>query len=367
MKKEDAASLIVYAVMIGLALFVGLGIIKPVFDANASVAGNQYVFAIISVVIGVILNAVFLEVGHILGGLIGKYRIHSVNIFGLCLYKKSGKTHFAFKMFDGLTGETKFLPKNENSNPRPATLIPVVIYLVELVTAIILYALISTSLNIDLVWLSIGAIIVASIGGMMTLYNIVPFKLDAITDGYRLTLFAKKINVVAYNELMLAENGDEPFSPRVFDEITDFTAEVNLISVYRNIKEEKFEDAETILSNIISNEMKTSASTHNRAIAQLLFLKIMNEPLEDAKAYYATISSSIQRFIANDLSMPSLRAYVLIAGLMDDAQGEIMYCLDRKKKAIKYTAPGIAEIENSLFKEALDKVKAVHPDWKLTE
>jgi hypothetical protein len=367
MKKEDAASLIVYAVMIGLALFVGLGIIKPVFEANASVAGNQYAFAIVSVVIGVILNAIFLEVGHILGGLIGKYRIHSVNIFGFCFYKKNGKTHFAFKMFDGLTGETKFLPKNENSNPRPATLIPVAIYLVELVTSIILYALISTSLNIDLVWLSIGAIIVASIGGMMTLYNIVPFKLDAITDGYRLTLFAKKINVVAYNELMLAENGDEPFSPRVFDEITDFTAEVNLISVYRNIKEKKFEDAETILSNIISNEMKTSASTHNRAIAQLLFLKIMNEPLEDAKAYYATIPSSIQRFIANDLSMPSLRAYVLIAGLMDDAQGEIMYCLDRKKKAIKYTAPGITEIENSLFKEALDKVKAVHPDWKLTE
>ncbi len=367
MKKEDAASLIVYAVMIGLALFVGLGIIKPVFEANASVAGNQYAFAIVSVVIGVILNAIFLEVGHILGGLIGKYRIHSVNIFGFCFYKKNVKTHFAFKMFDGLTGETKFLPKNENSNPRPATLIPVAIYLVELVTSIILYALISTSLNIDLVWLSIGAIIVASIGGMMTLYNIVPFKLDAITDGYRLTLFAKKINVVAYNELMLAENGDEPFSPRVFDEITDFTAEVNLISVYRNIKEKKFEDAETILSNIISNEMKTSASTHNRAIAQLLFLKIMNEPLEDAKAYYATIPSSIQRFIANDLSMPSLRAYVLIAGLMDDAQGEIMYCLDRKKKAIKYTAPGIAEIENSLFKEALDKVKAVHPDWKLTE
>ena len=367
MKKEDAASLIVYAVMIGLALFVGLGIIQPVFAANASVGGSQYAFAIISVIIGVFINAILLEVGHILGGLIGKYRIHSVNIFGFCFHKKSGKTHFAFRMFDGLTGETKFLPKSEKSNPRPATLLPVLLYLVELVAAIILYALISTNVDVDLVWLSIGAIIVASIGGMMTLYNVVPFKLDAITDGYRLTLFAKKINIIAYNELMLAENGDEPFTPRIFDEITDFTAEVNLISVYRNIKEKNFTDAETILTNIIANEAKTSNSTHNRAIAQLLFLKIMNEPLEDAKAYYATIPTSIHRFIANDLSMPSLRAYVLIAGLMDDAQGEIMYCLDRKKKAIKYTAPGIAEIENSLFKEALDKVKIAHPDWELEQ
>ncbi|MDY0345730.1 MAG: hypothetical protein WCR77_03125 [Bacilli bacterium] len=367
MKKEDAASLIVYALMIGLALFIGLGIIKPVFEANPSVAGNQYTFAIISVIIGVFLNAVLLELGHILGGLIGKYRIQSVNIFGLCFYKKEGKVNFAFKMFDGLTGETKFLPKSEKSNPKPATLLPVLIYLLELVAAIILYALISTSLNIDLVWLSIGSIIVASIGGMMTLYNIVPFKLDAITDGYRLTLFSKKINITAYNELMLAENGDEPFTPRVFEEITDFTAEVNLVSVYRNIKDKRFADAESILGNIIANEKKTSTSTHNRSIAQLLYLKIMNEPLEDAKEYYKTIPSSIQRFIANDLSMPSLRAYLLIAGLMDDAEGEIMYCLDRKKKAIKYTAPGIAEIEDLLFKEALDKVKTAHPDWKTLE
>ncbi len=366
MKKEDAASLVVYVLMIGLALFIGLGIIKPVFEANASVAGNQYAFAIISVIVGVVINAFLLEIGHILGGLIGKYKIHSVNIFGFCFYKKDGKTHFAFKMFDGLTGETKFLPKSEKSNPRAATLIPLLLYFIELVIAIILYALISTSLNVDLVWLSIGAIIVASIGGMMMLYNIVPFKLDALTDGYRLTLFAKKINIEAYNELMLAENGDSEFTPRVFEEITDFTAEVNLIAVYRNIKIKNLVEAEAILANIIKSKKQTSTSTHNRAIAQLLYLKIMNEPLQDAKEYYSTTTSTVQRFISNDLSMPSLRAYLLIAGLMDDSQGEVMYCLDRKKKALKYTAPGISAIEDVLFNVALEKVKIAHPDWKFT-
>lgn len=366
MKKEDAASLVVYVLMIGLALFIGLGIIKPVFEANASVAGNQYVFAIIAVVVGVVINAILLELGHVLGGLIGKYKIHSVNIFGFCLYKKAGKLHFAFKMFDGLSGETKFVPKNEKSSPRAATLMPLVMYLLELVAAIVLYGLISTGLNVDLVWLSIGAIIVASIGGMMVLYNIIPFKLDAMTDGYRLTLFSKKINIEAYNELMLAENGEVDFTPRVFEEITDFTAEVNLIAVYRNIKLKNFLEAEAILQNIIKNETATSAATHNRAIAQLLYLKIMNEPLEDAKAYHATTSSAVQRFLSNDLSMPALRAYLLIAGLVDASQGEVAYCLDRKKKAIKYTAPGISEIENELFNEALLKVQTAHPDWKMT-
>jgi hypothetical protein len=365
MKKEDAASLIVYAVMIGLALFIGLGIIQPIFASNASVAGSQYLFAIVSVIIGVLFNALLLELGHVIGGLLGKYRITSVNILGFTFYKKDGKVKFAFKMFDGLTGETRFLPKSEKSNPRIAIMFPILFFLIELIVAIILYAVISTSQNVDLVWLSIGAIIVASIGGMMTLYNVVPFKLDAMTDGYRMTLFSKKINIEAYNELMLIENSGGELLPRIFDEITDYTAEVNLITVYRNIKDKNFVKAEEILENIIKKETKTSSSTHNRSIAQLLFLKIMNETLEEAKKYYETISSSIQRFISNDLSMPSLRAYLLIAGLMDDSQGEVMYCLDRKKKAIKYTPAGISEIENALFNEALEKVKLAHPDWKL--
>lgn len=367
MKKEDTASLIVYALMVGLALFVGLGIIKPVFEANAAVAGNQYVFAIIAVIVGVLINAILFEIGHIIGGLIGHYKIQSVNVFGFCFYKKDGKTHFAFRMFDGLTGETKLLPKDDKANPKAATLLPLLMYFIELVVAIILYAVILTNQSVDLVWLSIGSIIVASIGGMLTFYNIVPFKLDAMTDGYRLTLFTKKVNIEGYNELMLLENGDGSFVPRVFEEITDFTAEVNLIAVYRNIREKNFRGAEKILKAIIDNEKKTSVSTHNRAIAQLLYLDIMNEPLEEAKKRYAGMSSATQRFIANDLSMPSLRAYLLIAGLMDDSQGEVMYTLDRKKKAIKYMPRGLAETEELLFDEALEKVKTAHADWKFTQ
>jgi len=364
MKKEDIASLLVYAMMIGLALFVGLAIIQPVFQANPEVGGNQYVFAIACVLLGVLINGIFLEVGHLIGGLLGKYAIQSVNIFGLCLYKLDGKTKFAFKGFEGLTGETKLLPKSEKSNPRLAAILPLLLYLVELIVAIALYSSINISDNIDLVWLSIGAIIVASVGGMVTLYNIVPFKLDAPTDGYRLSLFTKKINIAAYNELMIVENGDGNYQPRVFEEITDFTAEVNLVTVYRHIKEKDFIAAEVLLEQIIVKAEQTSASTRNRAIAQKLYLKIMNDSIEVAKKYReAVITSAVQRFIANDLSMPSIRAYLLIAGIMDESQGEVQYCLERKKKAIKNVALGRAEIENSLFGEALAKVVAAHPDW----
>ncbi|MFA5481154.1 MAG: hypothetical protein WC282_02050 [Bacilli bacterium] len=364
MKKEDVASLIVYAIMIGLALFIGLGIIQPLFQNNPSATDNEYVFAILSVLVGVFINGVLIELGHILGGLIGKYRLQSVNLFGFCFYRKDDKVKFAFKTFEGLTGETKLVPKIETANPRPATILPLLLYLLELVAAILIYTLVNINSNIDLVWLSISAIIVASIGGMLTLYNIVPFKLDALTDGYRLTLFTKNINIIAYNELMLAENSDGTFQPRVFEEITDFTAEVNLIAVYRNIQEKNYSEAERILDKIIQNEKNTSGATHNRAIAQLLFLKIMNEPLEEAKAYHQKVDVSIIRFISNDLSMASVRAYLLIAGLLDESSGEVKYCLDRKKKAIKYVAPGNLEIEETLFNEALQKIVVAHPDWK---
>ena len=373
MKKEDAASLLVYTIMLILALLVGLLVIRPLFN-DVHVELNPYLFTIIVVIIGLILNVLLIEAGHIIGGKIGRYNIVSVNILGFCFYKALGKWKFGFRNFDGLTGETVLAPKDEKSNPKPYIWFPVLFYLIELITCIILY---SVGRGADLEQkflgsLALSSIIVLVIGSMIALYNFVPIHLDSTTDGYRLTLvLSNPVNIEAYNELLRIQNlqreGKEVTEIKLFDIITDFTASLNLISVYECLGNKDYTEAEKIIETMIADPKKISNVTYQRLVAQYLYIRIMTKPIEEVRSYYdENVNDNTRRFISNDISMESLRAYILIAGLLDESQGEILYAQSKIKKAMKLALPARAKIENDLYTDALAKVYTVHPEWKDT-
>ena len=372
MKKEDAASLFVYAIMLVLALLVGLLVIRPLFS-EVSISMNPYLFTILVVVLGLIINVVIIELGHIVGGKIGKYDIVSVNMLGFCFYKILGKWKFGFRNFDGLTGETVLSPKSEKSNPKAYIWFPILFYVVELITCIVLYS-VGANADVDhlsLRVLSLASIIVLVIGSMIALYNFVPFHLDSTTDGYRLTLIlSNPVNIEAYNELLRIQNlqreGKEVEEIKLFDIITDFTASLNLLTVYECLGAKDFEKAAKIIEPMLNEENKISNTTYQRLIAQYLYIKIMTSPIDDARNYYDTnVDDKTRRFISNDISMESLRAYILIAGLLDESQGEILYVQSKIKKAMKIALPARKEIEQQLYQDALNKVYEVHPEWKV--
>ena len=94
----------------------------------------------------------------------------------------------------------------------------------------------------------------------------------------------------------------------------------------------------------------------------------MTLPLEEVKKYYdESINDNTRKFIANDLSMESLRAYILIAGLLDDSNAEIDFAKSRQHRALRRTIPARVKIEEKLFSDALEKVYKAHPDWKQEE
>ena len=239
MKKEDITGLIVYLIIIAFAIVFGLTVLQA-HQQESSLTGIFYVLYIIgSVLVGAILNAILFEVAHIIGAKIGKYEIVSVNILGLCFYKDGGKRKVRFTSFDGLTGETKIVPKEgmvEKANPYPYLFFGSLFYVVEIVAVMVVFSIFRKAEDLALRDMAYSLLTIGAIGLVILIYNILPLRIDSMTDGYRLTMVSNPKNKLAFNELLRVEyeisQGNDDVEIRIFDEITNFTAYLNLNKVY---------------------------------------------------------------------------------------------------------------------------------------
>ena len=372
MKKEDVIGLIIYLIIIALAVVFGLTVLQT-HNSESSFTGFTYIIYVAgSVIIGVIFNAILFELAHVVGAKIGKYDIISVNVLGFCFYKEQEKTKFHFSSFDGLTGETKIVPKKdmvEKANPYPYLIFGSLFFVVEAIIVMVLFSVFKNNESNALKDVAYFALTVGAIGLVILFYNIFPMRIDSMTDGYRLTMVSNPKNRAAFNELLRVEyemQQGNPVEVKVFDEITNFTADLNLNKVYALLDEKKYAEAEEILDKIIAAKEGVDAKVYIRARAQKIYLNLITKDLEEARAYYdKEVPVSERREISNDVSMASIRAYLLMSGLLDKSRSECIIALNNVYRAFKKTPKNRQKTEVTLFNEALDKVVAAHPDWEL--
>ena len=374
MKKEDITGLIVYLIIIAFAVVFGITVLQAHQQESALSGSLLYIVYIIgSVVIGAIFNAVLFEMAHVVGAKIGKYQILSVNILGLCFYKEQGKRKVRFSSFDGLTGETKIVPNEgmvEKANPYPYLFFGSLFFAIEAVAVMVIFSIFRHSEEYALRDVAYGFLTVGAIGLVILIYNILPMRIDSMTDGYRLTMVSNPKNKLAFNELLRVEyeisQGNDDVEIRVFDEITNFTADLNLNKVYALLDKKEYKEAEEILDKIIEAKENVSEKVYIRARAQKIYINLITKSLEEAKAYYEKeVPVAERREISNDVSMASIRAYLLMSGLLDKSRSECIIALNNVYSAFKHTPKNRQHTELVLFNEALQKVVDAHPDWEL--
>ena len=375
MKKEDVSGIVVYILILAVAVVFGITVLR-VHAENCGLDTIVYIFYILgAIVTGVILNAILFEVAHVVGAKAGRYLILSVNILGLLWYKDEDKTKFKFSGFDGLTGETKIYPKKDakkEPNPSPFLLFGTLFYVIELIIVVVLFAILNkgpadTSTNV-----AYFLLVVVVIGGMILVYNILPFKLDAITDGYRMRLTTNAANKKAFNELLRVEyainHGESEVEIATFSEITNFTAELNLNKVYVLLEKKQFKEAEELIDIILNGKATISEKVYVRARAQKIYINIFTKPLEEAKEFYdKEVPMNERRAISNDISMVSIRTYLLMSGLLDGSKSECLLAINNVRKCFNSTPKQRQKVEADLFNEALAKIDELHPTWKLSE
>ena len=368
MRKEEIRGLIIYLILIVVALIVGFAGIRPMMEKYGP-AMSDLLFIVIVLAIAYLVNSIGLEVLHVIGAKLGGYNVTSFNIFGICLYKTSeDKWKLGFRDFNGISGETKIAPNKEKLNPNMFVWIPLFGYAIELASCIVI-AMLVKSTQISIVWFRPAAFLFVLISSMLAFYNFIPLKLDSMTDGYRIRLFTQPVNIEAYNQMLAIQEdrrlGKNIRDVHVFDEITEYTAEMNVLAMYKYLEEEKYDDAVAIIDKLLENKKVINVNDYNRLIAQKLYLAVLTQPLADAKKLYEEICPiDIRRFIANDTSMPSIRAYIMIAGMIEDSESEVAFAQSKVEKAKKRALASEVKTEEVLLEKALNYVYENHPKWE---
>ena len=387
MKKEDVISYIVYALILVAAILTVVFAINPLLSGeDAYLNGlpvfsySPVVYSIITIVISIIFGGILVEVGHVLGAKIGKYKIISVNILYFNFYKTKnaqGKDtfKFRFKSFDGLTGETIVMPvtgKDGKYISKPGAMIYLPNLLLALFTALSFlgYAL---SIRDTLVFAPLSLYLVL-VFGIMLFYNIIPTKLDSITDGYQMKICSKKSNIPAFNESLRIRScnilGIDPGETIVFDEVTDYTFEINLVEVYKLLAKNDYAGAYKILDKMYKLRESLNASNKAKLIGQMIYILLIDPNnlanVELAKKiYYSEITSEEKRDVSNASYIETIRAYILISGILELSETEVQYATSRANSAYRKVESGRKEIEKVLYQNALKLVKEKHPKWEL--
>lgn len=364
MKKEEIASYITYAIMFVIILLVGFIVIQP-NSANivASLDGkiNIWIFTLICIVIGILLNIIFIELGHVIGAKLGGYKVLSINFAGLCFYKVTENeklvTKVGFKTFDGLSGETIIYPNKEKTRPMFYVIFPFILFIIEIVGLVLAYSLIKDSSS--LAFIKYAMVIIATIGGIMYIYDFIPFKLDTNNDGYRYTLLVKAINKEAFNEKLKIE-GDlllnkENKEYKIFEEITDFSATVNMYSLYNLLEDKKYEEANKIVDDILkieklSNDTKISASTWK------IFILLKEEKLEEAKKFFEGLDELTMKSIKNGYDMNTYRTYLYYVMKVENTYSLFNEIISKYNKLYRSSLSAFKEKDKKMFDDIVNAV-----------
>lgn len=376
MKKNEFATFVAYLAMFGVAILVGLVWLRPVISEVGSTLGIHYILLVIlSLLSGVIINSLLIELGHLLGAKTGKYEVRAWTVLFFGFQKKNGKKKWGFHQFDGLSGETKLKPMDvEKSSLSGYIAFPLLFLLAEVVACAFMIA-ISVRLRASsdesvagIGWMHVFALVLLGTAAMLYIYDFFPAHLETNNDGYLAIVLSKPINKVAFNNMLLAdaiaeEGGTAPQVP-VYETVTDFTFRLNLVSAYQAIQKGDSRKAIHILDMAINTDKGLSSGNKMEASALKLSI-LLREGRSEGKTMFEEMSDEQKKYISSVASMPALRCYLLISGLIEDAENEANFALGKVEKAIKDCEKSWIAIEKALIAADIQVVMKKHPTWQL--
>lgn len=370
MKKESVVSFVFLIVVLAVAVVMGLCVVRDAFDRLYTQPMSPIIFTLIALIVGFVFNIVLIELAHAAGAKLGKCKVVSICFYFIAFVKTKQGLKIKIDDFDGLTGETKIIAKDKDSKLNAYVWMPIVFYAIELATCIVLYTMANdATTDSPIKWIGLVGLLWIILSSMLIVYNFLPFKMDTMTDGYRLILLANKKNTKPLLDYMSYQGkkaiGEDYEFEAEFDEMTDFTANLSFIAAERELLKGNNDKVNHLINNIEKGKDMLKEEANYRLSAMKLYMMFMDKPISEVKEFYEKeIDDKTRKFLSNDSDISSLRTYALIAGLIDESEFEVQYACSKKEKSIKKCPKQDWEVEGKLFDSVVEKIKESHPKWK---
>ena len=118
-------------------------------------------------------------------------------------------------------------------------------------------------------------------------------------------------------------------------------------------------------SAIASAQKGVSKSVVQEASCQKLALLLLLEKKGEAKDYYEGMSDADRRYIASLASLPALRCYALISGILEESDSEVSWAFDKVERLEKKVTGVALEGEKILLNSSYSLLKKMHPGWDI--
>lgn len=377
MKKQDLCSLIFW--IAGLAAYVVYFflVIQPFFnDSGYSDNGWFLYFAVFALVIfaSVIVSAIIIELLHIIGAKIGGYKVLSVNILRFNFYRDDNKIKFRFAKFDGLTGETKILPKlnrKKEANPNWFIFINSAFFVLEFAVLYFLYNFLKDNEQSLIRNIAVHCLTFGLTAAVIWLYNILPIQFENKTDGYLFSISKGKAKRKEFNKKLISENLGENYqeienAEEVIKENGLLVTGNNIESIYAAIGLNDEKKALEILDYLLNDKEHKKHTITYKCLK--FYIQTINLSLDEGRSIYDEMFDLNERREASQgEDLACIDAYTLMAGLYDKSYSECDRVLAKASKLYKRVANNKKEVERNLLNNAIDKVLSFHPNWELAK
>ena len=310
-----------------IGFFIGHSYINQFFDDRNPFIILAVVY--VAIFIGMLLNIVLHELGHLIGGLRSGYHFVALSIFNVTFVKENGKLKMKRYRIPGISGGCMLSPPEMKDGSFPFKLYfcggLLMNFLISIVCLILFYHLADVTIYWANLFLMIGLL-----GALTGLLNLIPFNNTLPSDGYYLFNMGKKENTTMrrgfWSCCRIQKLDTEGVRPRDIPvELYDWVDMKNIDSVFILgtlgsqykclLDKQEFDQARELVQYLRDTAVNVSEIQKTSFDADILFHELTNEcRQEEIDRLYTKKLKGIIKLARTDASVQRvLYAYARLA------------------------------------------------------
>ena len=350
-------------------LALAVAILQSVYNKNDFFLGDSnLIFIVSSFIGGYIVYSIVYNIGKAIFGKIAKMEFVSLNLLFFEIKKVKGKLTVDFAIPEGWSGNAHMVEKEGKECS------PILFHFGGLFTYLIVAVLSSVVCFLldDTRKLLYISLVVACVGLLVLVVNLLPFYTDGVNDGFAIRLLLNKDNRRAYLDnckqyAALMYNHNELFETK-YDHYDDVLQAESLAYLYHYYMVQKdYENAKKVCDLMIENEKFLALESRQLAYNGKLYFMLLSESDETCYDYYYSLNKDYRNYSISKSSLECIKVGLLISSKVERSYELYDYLLSQYHKVIDSFYEVRKDSELQLIDEAIALVEEKHPEWKNEE